>query len=499
MALVYALQAVSNPGSIGLVTEEAGKDSRAIAIGARETAASGLMLLSCLMLLAGAAVQCLALVKLAIPTLFEDTVFLSYGRLRPAAVSLLVYGFGGTFTQAAAYYLTPRLVGARLKHQSLALLAGVAYGALVLLGVLLILFRGPSGPESAEFPPLIDWPLAVLLLVPVALVTMMIRSRTEEGYYVSILYILGAVWWFPALYIMASIPGLGGMAPFLQTSLVTEGIRTLALPAAAIGCAYYVVVKESGRPLFSGPMARAGFWTLAGVALLATPARFLGGPAPNWTETVSVVASMGLILAALTVLANVTLTLAGDWVTARESPVIRTLLSGTIAYTVVTVLMGLSGFRSTAAVVGLTTWHEGLTMGLVLIAVAVLAMAFVFYGLPRTTGRNLSNPQLVIRGLRLTIWGGGITSGALMVSGLLKGLTWNWASASGTRTNLGEGFSSTMAEVDVLFTVAALSSLVALLGIVLLVWSAAATYLAGPARPDEILVSVDTADREEPV
>ena len=479
------------------MTEDTGTGSQSTGIGARETAVSGLMLLSCLMLLAGAAMQCLTLIKLAIPTLFEDTAFLSYGRLRPVTVTLLVYGFGGTFTQAAAYYLTPRLVGTRLKHQSAALLAGVGYGALVVVGTLTILFRGPSGPELAEFPPLIDWPLAALMLVPVALVTSMIRSRTENGYYVSLLYIIGAVWWYPALHVMASIPGLGGIGPFLQTSLLTGGMWTLALPAAALGCAHYVVVKESGRPLFSGPLARAGFWTLAGVALLASPARFLGGPAPDWTETVSVVASMGLILAALTVLASVALTLSGDWVTAQESPVIRPLLYGTVAYAIITVLMGASGFRSTAAVVGLTTWHEGLVTGLALIAVTALAMAFIFHGLPRTTGRELANPHLANRGLRLTIWGGAITSGSLMANGLLSGLTWNWASASGTRTNVGEGFSSTMAGVQVLLTVSALASLVALLGIALLIWTAATTYLAGSARPEEILVSTVTPDVEE--
>ena len=80
--------------------------------GQREIAASGLMLLSCAILLAGAGLLSVMLIKLAVPTLFAETAFLSYGRLRPAALSMLVYGFGGTLTQAIAYYLTPRLTGA---------------------------------------------------------------------------------------------------------------------------------------------------------------------------------------------------------------------------------------------------------------------------------------------------------------------------------------------------------------------------------------------------
>lgn len=462
----------------------------------QEQAASGLMALACLLLLAGAGLLVLMLIKLAVPTLFADSAFLSYGRLRPAAMLMLVYGFGGTLTQAVAYFLTPRLVGARMPRQRVALLGGLAYSGLVSLGVLLVLFRGPSGPELAEFPPLIDWPLAVLLLLPPLLVVSMIRHRTEEGTFVATLYVLGAVWWYPALHITGSIPGLGGLGPFLQTSLVANGVLWLALPAAALGSAYYVLVKESERPLFSGPLARAGFWTLAGTALLATPGRFLGGPAPGWTETVAVAASMGLIIAALAVITNLGQTLSGDWETARDNVVIRYLMVGAITYTLVAVLTGLSGFRSVAAMVGLTTWHEGLTTGLTLVAVPALGLAFVMHAFPRTTGRSLASERTAERGLRLLIWGGGITTVAFLIAGLVSGITWNWANASGSRLNAGAGFATTLGEVDFMFTVAALASVVALVGIALMVWAAIGAYVSGAARPVEMLVPVETSSDE---
>ncbi|MDE0170570.1 MAG: cbb3-type cytochrome c oxidase subunit I [bacterium] len=461
----------------------------------REFAASGLMLLACLLALAGAGLLSVMFIKLAVPTLFADTAFLSFGRLRPAAWSMLVYGFGGTLTHAIVYYLTPRLVGVALRHQTVALLSGVAHAGLVVVGVLVVLFRGPAGSELAEFPPLLDWPLAAASLVPALVVTSMIRERTEQGTYVSLLYIVGAVWWYPALYVTGSIPGLGGIGPFLQTSVVAGGMLTLAFPAAAIGGAYYIVVKESGRPLFSGPLARAGFWTLAGTALLATPARYLGGPAPDWTETVAVAASMGLALSALTVAANIGLTLSGEWETARQSVVTRMVLIGTIAYSLITFLIGASGFRSVAAVVGLTTWHDGLATGLMLVAIPVLGLAFVYYAFPRTTGRELSGIETVNRGLRLAVWGGGVAASAIAVAGLVAGLTWNWASASGARANSGSGFSETLAAVDVLFTLAALASVTAMVGIALLAWAAIGTYVAGPARAVEMLMPVTTTDR----
>ena len=466
--------------------------------GRREIAAPGLMLLACLLLVVGAGLLSVMFIKLAVPTLFSDTAFLSYGRLRPAALSMLVYGFGGTLTQAIAYYLTPRLIGAPLRHQTIALLSGTAHAGLVVIGVLVVLFRGPAGSELAEFPPLLDWPLVAASLVPALIVTSMIRERTEQGTYVSLLYIIGAVWWYPALYVTGSIPGLPSIGPFLQASLVAGGMMTLAFPAAALGGAYYVVVKESGRPLFSGPLARAGFWTLAGTALLASPARYLGGPAPDWTETVAVAASMGVVLSALTVMTNIGLTLSGDWETARQSVVTRMVLAGTIAYGLITVLIGASGFRSVAALVGLTTWHDGLVTGLMLVAIPVLGLAFVYYAFPRTTGRELSGTKTVNRGLRLTMWGGGATAAAMAVGGLATGLTWNWAVASGARSNSGAGFSDTLAGVDALFTLAALASVVAGVGIALLAWAVIGTYVAGPAGAVEMLLPVAATDQAEP-
>ena len=462
----------------------------------QERAASGLMAVACLLLLAGAGLLVLMLIKLAIPTLFADTEFLAYGRLRPAAMLMLVYGFGGVLTQATAFYLIPRLVGVRMRHQQAALLGGLGYAGLVTLGALVVVFRGPSGPELIEFPPIIDWPIAALLLLPPFLVTSMLRHRTEEGAFVSTLYVLGAVWWYPALHITGSIPGLEGVGPFLQAGLVANGMLWLAFPAAALGGAYYVLVKESGRPLFSGPLARAGFWTLAGTALLATPTRFLGGPAPNWTETVAVAAAMGLMIAALAVMTNLGQTLSGDWETARKSVVIRYLMVGATAYTLVTVLTGMSGFRSVAAVLGLTTWHEGLIIGTTLVAVPALGMAFVFHAFPRTTGRDLAGEEAAERGLRLLTWGGGITAAAFLVAGLVSGITWNWASASGSRLNAGAGYSDTFAEVDLMFTVGALASVVALVGIALMVWTALGTYVSGTARPVEMLVPVEPRDDE---
>ena len=310
---------------------------------------------------------------------------------------------------------------------------------------------------------------------------------------------IGAVWWYPALYITGSIPGLRNIGPFLQTGLTAGGNADAGLSRRRPRSGLLRGGQGKRPPPPLGQLARAGFWTLAGTALLSAPARFLGGPAPDWTEDRGWwAASLGLALSALVVLTIICQTLSGDWQKAGESPVLRPALAGAAAYTLFTVLIGISGFRSVAAVVGLTTWYDGLAVGLMLMAVPALGLSFMFYAFPRITGRELSGAGPADRGLRLLLWGGGVTVGALAVSGLVTGITWNWAAASGAASNTGEGFSAALGRVDVLFTAAALASAAAAAGLALLTWTLVRTYAAGSARAVEVLAPVHTSEPAEP-
>ena len=456
-----------------------------------DSAVKTLIWLASLFLIAGGVMLSLLLIKLAIPGLFDSTAFLSYGRLRPVAYALLVYGFGGTLTQAIAYYLTPRLVGAPLGNESVAVINGYVYGGLVGAGSLAVLLAGATDGEFAEFPLVIDIAITVSMLITAVLVTRLVTRRTEDGMYVSLLYILGAVWWYPALYIAGNVGGVVGTAKMLQTSLISAGLLTMAFPAAAVGAAYYVVVKETGNPLYSGGLARAGFWTLAGTALVAAPARFAAGPAPAWLETISAVMSLGLAVAALAVLTTLMLTISGSWDKVVATPSLKLIVAGAAAYAFLSVLAALQGFRSVGAVVRLTTWNDGLALGLMLVAVPLLGMGFIFHAFPRVIGRAIFGPDTVTRGVRLTMWAGGLASLLLIIAGLVSGLSWNFGVASGAFANTGAGFQETLAGVSPLYTAAALASTVAVVGLALLFWTVVRTFTSGTVQASEVLMDVD--------
>lgn len=468
------------------MTQVTAKDNAAGAPGA----AAAMMLIACLFLAAGAAFLSLLMIKLAVPVLFDAAAPFSYGRLRPAAYNLLVYGAGGALTQAAAYYLLPRLAGAPLRGERAALLNGGVYAGLVAVGSALVMLRGPSGTELSEFPPVIDWLLAACMLTTALLATDVVRRRTETGSYVTLSYVTAAVWWYPILYVIGSLPGLVGIGTFLQAGLVSAGMLTVAFPAAALGAAYFTVMRDSGRPLFSGGLARAGFWTLAGAGLLAAPVRYMSGPAPAWMEAAATTAAMGLGLSALAVAVNLAMTLHGGWEEAKHRPALSVTMAGVMSYAAVIGLTGLSGFRSTAAAVGLTAWWEGLDLGLALVAVPLLGTGFILYAFPRLTGREVFAPRTVRAGMLLTLWGGGAACGLLLIAGLVTGLSWNWANAAGALRNTGAGFGAVLDGVAPLFTLTAGAAMAAAVGVGLLAWSVLRTYVSGEAAPVEVLVPV---------
>ena len=462
-----------------------------------DKAAKNLMSIASMFLVVGGAFLSLLLVKLAIPSLFDSTSLISYGRLRPATFALVVFGFGGTLAHAAAYYLVPRLIGAPLRREGLAALNGYLYSGLVVVGAIWVLINGSSGGVFAEFPVALDIPLTVSMLIPALVVTDTMRDRTEDGSYASLLFVLGAVWWYPALYIVANVDAGGGVATLLQTSVASAGFMTLAFPAAAVGAAFYVVAKETGWPLFSGNLARAAFWTLAGTSLAAAPARYMAGPAPAWLESIATVMSLGLTVAALAVLANLMLTMTGNWEIVTSTPALSLTLAGAAAYAGVSVLAGVQGFRSVGAVVGLTTWSDGLSVGLMLVAVPLLGMGFIFHAFPRATGRAVFAPETALRAARLILWAGGTTSLLLVIAGLISGLSWNAAVASGSFTNTAGGFQQSLGSVSSMYTVASITSIVAVLGLTLLSSTLLRTFTSGAVQASEVLMVDETESQDD--
>src|SRR5665647_3218666 len=104
-------------------------------------------------------------IKFFVPTFLVDSAFDTFGRIRPAHVNGLLFGFLSSGLIGAMYYVAPRLSHVSLYKPLLGKISAVLWNVGVLAGVLLILSGNTQAREYAEFPWIIDVMIMITLII----------------------------------------------------------------------------------------------------------------------------------------------------------------------------------------------------------------------------------------------------------------------------------------------------------------------------------------------
>ena len=282
-----------------------------------------------------------------------------------------------------------------------------------------------------------------------------------------------------------------GVGTQLQNTFMVGGLITVALPAAAWGGVYYLIARDTDRPLYSRSLAMAGFWTLLFAGLASGQTRFVSGPGPDWLDTVGAVLSLGLFVAALTLAVNVWYTLDGSWDAVRTSPTLQLTVAGTAAQVAISALFAVQGFRAVSAIVGLTLWYDTLLFATSLGSMTLFAAGFAYHAYPRMSGRGVFSDFAAKRHLKLTVWGAGLATTLGVIISLVTGMTWTSNVVSGAAANAGEGFFESMAGIRTLLALDTLPILAAVSGALIFAVNLFRTVTSGAATASEILAEVD--------
>lgn len=434
-----------------------------------------------------------AAARLVFPDLASDVPVLSYGRLYPAAVNLLVYGWLTLGLIGAGYYILPRLSGTPLRRQGTAVFAGGVLAAAYLAGSVAVLFGGNEGRQYLEFPIWADAAIVVGLLLVVRVFTGHIASSAGRGLAPADWYFGAAVVWLLLSHIAGSVPGLNGVNEALQTSFYRGALFGMWLAAAGLGTVYYLVSVITGRdPRRVSQLTVAGFWSVGFVFAMSSAARLTYSAAPDWLETIGTVFGIGLFVPVAIILVDVATALRGR---GRASGAVRFVVAGTVAFALIPVLnLGL-GLRSSNAIVGKTDWVIALDLLALLGAFTFWLLAFYHH-----TSGSLSDgsPGRSKGHLALSAVAVLAAVGTLLVSGVQSGLTWV-ADANEGVASAGDAFEATAGGRDghlwVGFVALAVFALTQ-------VWFAAAARRLGAAGPVvaglEAGALVETDAAEEP-
>lgn len=227
------------------------------------------MVTGCFWLVIGSALGLFVALKLTMPAFLADAAELSYGRLRPAHVAAMIFGWASLAGIGMLLRLRRSAGNVPLRWPNL-LVTGCALWNIALLGGLCVILSGRStGVAWLELPP-----LCYALFAAVAiLVTIECLATADRGAGVDPL-VAGFLWiavaglpfvLFSALGSLSYAPR--GLAASLAYGFNASALVRLWLTPIALAAACDLVPRLNGRALGWRPLATIGFWAY----LLAAP------------------------------------------------------------------------------------------------------------------------------------------------------------------------------------------------------------------------------------
>lgn len=350
-------------------------------------------------LLIGTVFALLASYKLHAPEFLAGEAWLTFGRIRTAHLNAVIFGFSAEVAVGVMLWLMCRLCRVPLMAQGVINAAAVFWNVGLTLGIVGILKGDTTGVEYLEMPKYAT-PILFVAFALIAVWTIVIfRFRREKHLYVSQWYLLAAVLWFPWLYSTAQLllvlePARGTVQAAVNWWF---GHNVLGLWFTPIGLAaiYYFLPKVIGRPIHSYYLSVLGFWTLALFYNWNGFHHLVGGPFPAWMITISIVASVMMIIPVVSTAINHHFTMVGHFGKLKYSPTLRFIVFGAVSYTISS-LQGVASSVRWFSEVAHFTHHTVAHAHWGMYAFFTMTMfGSMYYILPRITQREWPSERLI--------------------------------------------------------------------------------------------------------
>ncbi|KWB75316.1 cbb3-type cytochrome c oxidase subunit I [Burkholderia ubonensis] len=378
---------------------------------------------SVLWLILGSIAGLIASQKLTAPDFLVQSAWLTFGRVRTAHLTMVIYGWASMAGLGVSLWMLPRLLKTKLVGERFALVGAGLWNAGVAAGVIAILSGWTDGLQWLEIP----WQIGILIAIGGALcaipLLLTLTRRNVHHLYVSVWYIAAALIWFPILYVVAKVPYVHfGVEQAIVNWWYAHNVLGLWLTPIGLGAAYYFIAKVLGRPIYSYNLSLVGFWALAMFYSQAGIHHLIGGPVPNWLVSVSVVQSVMMVVPVLAVGVNQHMTVAGRFAAVKYSPTLRFVVLGTMLYTLVSLQGALEAVPFFNRLVHFTQYkvahaHLGL-YGFF----SMIMFGSIYFVMPRVLEREWLYPRLIAAHFWLVTIGFFIYFVPLTVGGVLQGI-----------------------------------------------------------------------------
>jgi len=380
-------------------------------------------------LIMGTAFALIASFKLHTPEFMADWAASTFGRIRPAHLNTVIYGWAVSASFGVAIWLMARLCRTLLRGQTTLICAWVLWNVGVLAGTVGLLIGHSTSIEWLEFPVYSAFMLFLAFaLIGIWAVDMFIH-RKPGHVYVSQWYILAALFWFPWLYstvqIMLLLKPVQGSVQGIINWWFAHNVLGLWFTPIGLASAYYMIPKVIGRPIHSYYLSILGFWSLALFYSWNGGHHLIGGPVPAWIVSASIVASVMMLIPVITVAINHHMTMKGHFHMLKSSPTLRFTVFGAMFYTLASVQGTSMAIRSLNEITHFTHYTIGHAHLGMYGFFTMMMFGAMYYITPRLVGWEWPSATLISVHFWTTALGVILMIVALTIGGVVQGLALN--------------------------------------------------------------------------
>ena len=356
-----------------------------------------LFLSAAVWLVIGSAFALIASLKFHAPGFLADCAWLTYGRVRPAGINCMLYGFCLPAGLGVALWLLARLGRTRLALPGLVTAGALCWNLGVAAGMAGILGGGSTGFEDLEMPPYASWLILLGYLMIVVWGALTFHRRRERQLFVSQWFLFAALFWFPWIHSTADLLLLTvrvrGMAQAVIAWWYSENLLVVWLGLVGLAAIFYFLPKLTGRDLHSRYLALLAFWML--ILFGSWGGIPESAPVPAWMPVSSAIArGLGVILIVAVVLI-VHGTLEGKCSKLMAHPSLRFIGFGVVAFIVGGLVSAASAFPEVSQITQFT-WFTVAKGVLNYYGFFTMVMfGAVYYIVPRLMGIEFPSAKLV--------------------------------------------------------------------------------------------------------
>ena len=436
----------------------------------------------------------LGAIELVAPDLLPAAAQLSFGRIRPTHINIVIFGFLLSAYFGGMLYVVPAVCRTTLISERIGNAAVWLWNA-ILLGAVYALPQGyTQGREYAELPWVLDIAILAAVAVLIYLVFGTIARRKERLLYVSAWYLGGGLVWTFFVYAMGNVvwkPASGswqGMNDQILLWFYGHNVVGLVITPPAVALAYYIIPRATRTPIYSHTLSLFGFWALIVMYTHVGTHHLLQAPAPQWLKVISIVNSIALVVPVFAFLTNVWLPLRDRFGRIYQDVGAKMVFTGTVWYFVTCVQGPFQSLPAVQRVTHFTQWVTAHAHIALLGFAGFIAMGTVYYLLPLVLKRPLYSRRLGDAQYWLMLLG---TLGiflSLTFAGLIQGEAWR----------NGETVYRVLPELKSYFVVRGISGVMLLCGAGIFVFNVLMTVLGRTAQVPEPTAANDGPSVEGP-